>query len=281
MKIFGIVGLGKVGKNIAFNLLKRSEKVIAHTNKKLSVQVLEKLSGIELEPEKTVFEKASYIFLAVKDSQIEEVVKRNLSFISNDKLLITFSGSIDVKRIRESFNVNMIRAHPVRSFTENDYRDLAGTYFVVEGEHFGKEMRKVLSIMDCKAVFVENLSPLYHVSMVFASNFLITLFNEATLLLKEIGIENKSEIVYTLMEQTLQNIREFGGVESLTGPIERNDINVVKRHINSINERNLRNLYILLSLETLKIAKEKNPHNNYSEIENFLRGEYGRENNCT
>ena len=75
--------------------------------------------------------------------------------------------------------------------------------------------------------------------------------------------------LFPLIEFNLKNIKDNGIINSLTGPVERGDLNTIKGHCNALNKED-RNLYELLSKNILKIAKIKNPDRDYKELNSFL-----------
>lgn len=121
---------------------------------------------------------------------------------------------------------------------------------------------KVISAMD---------KSLYHLASVVVSNHVIALIEEGISLLVHCGFKREEalESLYPLIINNIYSIKEKGTLNSLTGPIERNDINTVKEHLLCINEEDGK-LYKLLSRKLLEIAKVKNINRNYSEIENMM-----------
>ncbi|MEF3245277.1 MAG: DUF2520 domain-containing protein [Caldisericaceae bacterium] len=269
MNGIGIIGLGKVGTNLAFNFLKRGATVYAHSNREISQSTLEKIKSIQLKTACDVVKNSHFIFLSVKDSEIKTTFYDILPCLDSTKTVIILSGAFDLKEIKNGKNIIVIRMHPVRAFVDNDFSDIEGTLFVVEGD--SKEVLDIVSFLGCKASYMKEFTPLYHASLTFASNFLVTLFNISKELLEQAQIEESFEVIYNLMEITLKNIKENSEVFALTGPIERNDIETVKKHIESIQDELTREIYILLSLKTVEVAKKKNPCNNYSDLTNFLK----------
>jgi len=276
MKPVGIIGLGKVGKNLAYNFLLRNAEVYIASHRPIDESFPPIFKKAYLKDVKEVVKNSSIIFLSVKDSQIENTFFGILPYLDNTKLVFILSGAFEIEKLRSSFD-RVVRAHPVKAFVDNDISNISGTLFVCENESYRSEVEEIFQFLECRTIFLKNFSFKYHTSLAIASNFLVTLFNIAKDLLNETQIENGDEIVYSLMKNTLENIKSVGSINALTGPIERNDIETIKKHISSIDDKTLRNLYILMSLKTIEVAKKKNPSNNYSELIEFLRSELWRE----
>ena len=58
--------------------------------------------------------------------------------------------------------------------------------------------------------------------------------------------------------------------KQLTGPVDRNDVSTVKKHLEVMNEETKR-LYIEASKYALNIAKVKNPDVDYTELNKLLQ----------
>jgi predicted short-subunit dehydrogenase-like oxidoreductase (DUF2520 family) len=78
-----------------------------------------------------------------------------------------------------------------------------------------------------------------------------------------------------LLEGTLQNIKEMGVVQGLTGPISRGDDITVKTHLEAFENEVDKSLYSELGMYTLGIALEKGTVNQEqaASIEEILRSD--------
>ena len=81
--------------------------------------------------------------------------------------------------------------------------------------------------------------------------------------------EEAKEELYQLARGNLENIYAKGCVKSLTGPIERNDIDTVKVHLSSLDEEK-KAAYMKNGLQLIQISKEKNPGRDYEMLEKML-----------
>ena len=61
-----------------------------------------------------------------------------------------------------------------------------------------------------------------------------------------------------------------GCVEALTGPIERNDITTVLKHLNILNGKS-KEIYKAVSRQVLDVAESKNENRDYSKMEDILK----------
>ena len=69
-----------------------------------------------------------------------------------------------------------------------------------------------------------------------------------------------------------ENIVQNGPEKALTGPVERNDVQTVRHHLESLGkDLTKREVYRLLSLELTKIAQEKHWQRNYTQMKEVLK----------
>ena len=97
----------------------------------------------------------------------------------------------------------------------------------------------------------------YHAAGVFASNYLVTLAQQALSCLKEAGVENEiaMHVITNLMRGTVSNLEKTLSPEhSLTGPIKRGDISTIMKHIASLTDREQKHLYAALGKATLHLT---------------------------
>ena len=73
-----------------------------------------------------------------------------------------------------------------------------------------------------------------------------------------------------LIAGNVNKVLADGCVSSLTGPVERGDVQTVRKHLNCLEEKD-RKLYALLSEKLLSVAGQKNPDRDYSALEALLQ----------
>ena len=109
---------------------------------------------------------------------------------------------------------------------------------------------------------VDEQRVLYHAAAVFASNFLDVVVAEGVQLLRQIGWgqAEATQALVPLVQGAVDNIREKGVVDALTGPIRRGDSDTVRRHLEALRsapgEEKPADLYRMLALVALRIAIE-------------------------
>ena len=269
-----IIGLGKAGSAFAAELKDKGFEALFLTDKNpgRAEEISERInaSGYSEKIDSVFIKKSDIILICVQDRYIKEVVDSVLKCGCDlsEKIFIHTSGSesSEVFRSDEIKSDNGVSMHPVQTFDKISSVNrhlLEKIYFGIEGGEKGKATAKYI-IRKLGSDFIEiprEKKYLYHSACVISSNFLITLLNISSEIMGSMGIDKKKtfEIFRPIIENTLKNISEDGLINSLTGPFERNDIETISKHLNSINKElpSLIPFYTLLGMETVKVAFKK------------------------
>ena len=131
----------------------------------------------------------------------------------------------------------------------------------------------------------------YHAATSIASNHVTGLIYLAVELLQEAGIkeqqayhllkplvEKNVQAVFTQMdeeqEKKCDNYSQgkvyAGCAQTLTGPIERNDITTVNKHLQKLDRPEWEAVYRAVGLQVSKVAQRKHPERSYQEMKHIL-----------
>lgn len=269
-----IIGLGKTGSALALELndLGYNISFISDRHSERLKKLEKKLSLISSseKPESDFIKNSDIILICVQDRYIKELVKEinemNLDLRNKCFLHISGSESSDVFDFNNFQKENAASMHPIQTFSkfsETNHKLLTNIYFGIEGGKSAiKISKKIIENLNSKYILIpKEKKNLYHSACVISSNFLVTLLNISSEVLSNIGIEKSKtfEIFEPIIMNTLHNISDEGLINSLTGPFERNDIETISNHLNSINSElpSLIPFYTLLGMETVKVAFKK------------------------
>ncbi|MDR9418393.1 Rossmann-like and DUF2520 domain-containing protein [Gracilimonas sp.] len=264
-----IIGLGQVGKAFLRVLSKQGYRVVSAFNKS-SID-----SSFQKEFPKTEFKKGipddshtegSFLIVTVSDDAIAEVshtIASNLTETENS-FAIHCSGThtSDSLSPLKSRGFKTASFHPIKAITPNtdSFKDC---WFDMEGdEELLKMLEDLAETLGANSFRVEpEAKPLLHASAVVASNYLVVLADLFTKIssMGNIPEETAIKALAPLMENTLENIQEFGVEGSLTGPISRGDVSTIKEHIEKLGrEGEVLSLYKIFGREAVKIAEQRN-----------------------
>ena len=112
----------------------------------------------------------------------------------------------------------------------------------------------------------------YHAAAALASNYMMGLFQMSVDLLKECGFEQEDcyTLLGSLVRENIATMVEHGTEFALTGPIERNDIETVKKHLTVCSDSRIKNTYCNIGQELIDIAQKKYPNRDYTALRKIL-----------
>ena len=151
--------------------------------------------------------------------------------------------------------------HPLVSVSESTAgaQLLKGAFWCVEGdERAVRAARALVRDLGGRSFSIEsNKKPLYHAAAVMASGNVTALFDVASHMLVECGLndEEAREVLLPLLSSAVKNLQETDPARALTGTFARGDVETVKRHLHALkgNEPALE-LYRLLGRWSLDLA---------------------------
>jgi len=253
-----IIGFGKTGSHLYYALK--------------SSKLKPKLSTVKNSRQRLSFKKlneADIIFICTEDDKISAAVKK-LAAAKTDlrgKIIAHTSGvySSDELISLKKLKLETASFHPVQTF-ENNAKGKSGRfkniYIAIDGTAKScAVLKKIASSIGSKTLIIDKkFKTLHHICCVISSNFLITnLSYIEDIYRQKIGFNNLNffNIYMPLIIQTLSNISNKGTDIALTGPVARNDIRTVKKHIDElikINAPELLDYYKFITNKTVKIA---------------------------
>ncbi len=255
----GLIGCGKVGTTI-FYLLKNNNKIIGvyDINKKNEKQALKLLHIKKNLSLKELCAKSQALFFATPDDRILIAYMKAKPFIKGKKYIFHFSGLLSSAIFPKSRNIYRGSIHPFATFPDIVLPPARNKYYLfVEGNE--PALRAIKCIFAKRYFSIKRLKGFqktkYHLLGVFSSNLLIGLVWAICELTKDIGWTKKeiNEVIIPIIEETLHNISGKGLNNALSGPLERGDIEVIKKHLSTLKKnKDLSNIYKTLSLAVLK-----------------------------
>jgi predicted short-subunit dehydrogenase-like oxidoreductase (DUF2520 family) len=255
MKKIAIIGAGRVGTALgeAFKLAGYEIVGIVSRNYDHSKKLM-KLTGCKYwtSNPQDVAKLSDIILISVSDSAIKLISNSLVPVISPETLLVHTSGALASSILGSRRALSM---HPIASFVGNKLQK--GTYFGIEGDiQDGKKLVK--SIGGIPIIISHELKPLYHSGLNFGAAYILTLLNTGKKLLEISGIKDSEKVILSLASSTLHNAKKRGIKNSLTGPIQRGDIEIVEQELQGIKQfcPEMLEFYKILVRETEKLVNE-------------------------
>lgn len=275
----GFIGAGKVGTSMGKYFSMHGAELSGYYSKTdaSSLEAAQFTNSKQYLHPQDLIADSDWIFITVTDGAIETVWNSIKHENLAGKFICHCSGSLSsgIFSDIQNYGAYGYSIHPLYAIPSKtkSYKDLSKTMFTVEGDEthlseitdFLKSLgNRVQTIpTDCKAK--------YHAAAVFASNHMVGVAHVATTLLTQCGFEKEDALcaIAPMMEGNLAHILESGTVNALTGPVERNDITTVSKHINCLPDSYV-TLYKELSKVLVTIGKERHPDFDYKELEKLL-----------
>lgn len=277
----GIIGAGKVGVSVGRYLKDNNIQISGFydtnsDNAAFAAQFTQTDCFSDLEE---LVKVSDTLFITTPDNVIGSVWDciRNKNMSVQNKIVCHFSGALssDVFTDSQSTGAGVCSIHPMLAFSDKltSYRIPANTFFAVEGDETAvsalKSLFETLGNTVCR--IDKSKKSLYHTAASVLSNELVALLDLGYSLLEECGFSRDEAVGATqnLVSGNVKSVLENGCVNALTGPVERNDLQTVKKHVESLQGED-RQIYILLAKRLVKLAKAKNEDRDYSELSEFI-----------
>ncbi len=153
--------------------------------------------------------------------------------------------------------------HPMQTFptVEAAVEKLPGAYFFIEGDDDAAAAMEKLArdIGGRPARIARESKALYHAAAVMACNYLVALLDAALATAEKAGIPRADALAAfePLIRATVDNVLADGPEKALTGPIARGDIETIRRHLQAIDELEMKRLYRAAGQWTAGLARRK------------------------
>lgn len=279
----GFIGAGRVGVTLGRYFYEKNLKLSGYYSKSYahSCKAAEFTHSKSYKTIKELVKESQIIFITVPDSSIYDVYLQLKQYELKDKILCHCSGALSAEVFEdiESIGAYGYSIHPAFAINdkENSYKKISRAFFTIEGndekisviQKIFEKLKNPVQIIHAKDKHK------YHASLVMASNLVIGLYHIALSQLEECGFSYSmaNEVLKPLFLNNAENLCSNGCMNALTGPVERNDIDTINKHLSILNNLSTLNLYRILSNELINIAKQKYPDNNYEILENLLNTE--------
>ncbi|HOO07651.1 MAG TPA: DUF2520 domain-containing protein [Ruminococcus sp.] len=279
MKI-GFIGAGKVGVSLGKYFSENGMEISGYFSRtERSARDAAEFTGSELflSPEQLII-GSDAVFLTVTDGAIKDTYLSLPKELLKGKQLCHCSGAMSAEEAFPNisdFGAKGTSIHPlfpISSKTES-YMELRNAFFCIEGG-CAAEWSAILSDMgNPTRIITSDIKNRYHAACSVASNLVCGLMAESAELLEQCGFTEEEALsaLEPLAMSNMKRIFTVGPTAALTGPVERNDVSTIKKHIACINGGNDSDIYRAVSKKLTEMAKERHPQADYTEMEKLLR----------
>lgn len=214
--------------------------------------------------------RAEVILCCVGDDQLAPLADALLDTLTDSPapILIHFSGRhrADILRPTDPRTAHwrVLSLHPLQTFAsgEQGLNSLPGSFCAVEGEDDLFPLGAKLALeLGCQPFRLRSADKeRYHAAACMASNFVTTLFHQATTLMAQ-TLEDPAmaaTVLAPIFQTAATNTLTLGPHQALTGPIVRGDIDTIHGHLQQLAKHNPERLpfYLELAEQTRQLALE-------------------------
>lgn len=223
--------------------------------------------------------ESDVLMLTVPDGTIEHIWNKIKTFDIKGKIICHCSGAMAsniFSGVTEAgaFGYSIHPMYAISSKTKS-YQEMGTCCFTVEGDaEWRNRIRDFIALLGNECIILSKENKIkYHAASVFASNLVNGLYGTAVNLLEQCGFQKQQaeNALAPLFIGNAFHIEQAGPMNGLTGPIERNDTETVKKHL-AVLEGTEQEIYKSVSLAVVSLAKEKHPDRDYQLMENLLKG---------
>ncbi|MDT2757874.1 DUF2520 domain-containing protein [Enterococcus asini] len=275
MKRIGFIGAGKVGHVLGGYLAQHGFTLQGYVSRTL-LSAKKAASAWNTKvycDKKELVKDCDWLLLTVPDDKISSVYLEIAPFLTLGHVVFHCSGALTSEIFTPKIaGVHYYSFHPMLAIgNTHSFQSLSQAAFTLEG----LDVANILPELSCLKNPIHTLASKekvrYHAGCVFLSNLVIALAQTGTTLLKDCGLPESFVFgaSHTLLQQNINQLASVGATKALTGPIERNDVQTVTRHLEVLNDQQSL-LYCLLSRELLTLAQIKHPETDYSTMERIL-----------
>lgn len=264
------IGAGKLGKTIAKLIVSHQAghiQAICETTRARSTAAITFIGHTDIAALPIAqLPPADITFVTTPDDVIQHCCEKLAMSpqLKENSIVLHCSGSLssDVLSAVKNKHCLIASAHPMRSFADPaiSVTEYQNTYCAIEGDQAAVEPLFHLFQIIGSIPFAINRQEKkgYHLAGVFASNYLVTLYETAFSCFKKAGVadETAKQAILNLMQSTITNLNALPSAkDALTGPIKRHDMNTLAMHIHALSTPQLTALYKMLGLATLDLVE--------------------------
>lgn len=283
MTPIGIAGSGRVAQALGRLLARRGEHVAAVASRTSGhAAAAAAFIGCAAVPMEELPNRAARILIAVRDDAVEYVAGQlaGAGMKAGAALHTCGARGTEILAPLAAAGVSCAVFHPLQTIAspEQGVEALPGSAFAISGEPAAVEWAAAICglLGGTPLRVAPGLMPLYHAAAVMASNYVTSLVDAAVILMESAGIGGKTALgaLGPLVRASIENSLALGPEKALTGPIERGDVETVRRHLGSLGgcPRSVSELYRSAGLHAVELARRRGlPEAKAREIESLLR----------
>jgi predicted short-subunit dehydrogenase-like oxidoreductase (DUF2520 family) len=247
-KSLSIVGAGRVGRGLGRRLREAGWKIgSVVTRSESTARKAVRFIGAGRPVAKITADVASsqVILVTTPDDELagaSEMLAKVCGKALRGRIVLHTSGanSSDVLRHAKKRGASVGSMHPMQSFSGVNGPSLKGVHFAIEGDTAAVSVAtKTVKLLGGIPLRVDReKKTLYHAAGVMAAGHALALMEAATRMLMASGLKRRDAVraLLPLTREVLNNFEKLGASAAWTGPLAREDYEVIRAHRKVLGE---------------------------------------------
>lgn len=266
-----IVGCGRVGKTLALLAGELGIEVRGIWNRDAeSSEAAREVTGLSAHrhgslPQsiEDLLRGPAIVWLTLVDTHLPEAARVLAPALPADALVLHTSGSLDASLLREAGIKGPVGSvHPLQAITDphRALERLGASTWAVEGDPeamaFAESLLAAIAVEPLKLKKGKKIY--YHAAAVTAANLLVSLLDAAIAIAEEADIseEDARNMLVSLAQSSVENLREQPPAQALSGPVARGDEQTIAAHreaLRCVDDPSLLEIYDVLTARARKL----------------------------
>jgi predicted short-subunit dehydrogenase-like oxidoreductase (DUF2520 family) len=230
-----LIGAGKLASNFAFTLKKKGFTILQVYNRSRDpgMNLAGKVDSRYIDDLLELTGEADLYALAVSDSALQEISEK---IRLKNQVIIHFSGTTDISILKDSSS-NYGVLYPPQTFTLHQSAGFINIPLCIEAnnsESEGKLSAFAATLSDKIFQVNSDQRKTIHLSAIFAGNFTNFMYSIAEELLSKNNLP--MTLLEPIIEKTRANAMRKNIFNSQTGPAFREDLEILKTHLDILSE---------------------------------------------
>jgi predicted short-subunit dehydrogenase-like oxidoreductase (DUF2520 family) len=247
---FSIIGSGNVATQLGIFLTKQNEAVQVFSKTLSNAKLLaNKLDASVPESIKDLVE-VDLLIIAISDDQIEEVSEA-IELIATNIVHTSGTKSIDLLNRHAKYGL----LYPLQTFTKDRLVQFDQVPVFIEGNN-KDAYNNIESIANANFKLVKSISfeqrQKLHVGAVVVNNFVNHLLAKTDDYLKVADMD--MTYLMPLIQETIAKVHDFSAKDIQTGPAARRDQSTIDKHIDLIDDAELKQIYKVITNSILNFT---------------------------
>ena len=224
--------------------------------------------------------ESGVIVLTVPDGELTGVYARLADHDISGRLVCHCSGALSADEVFagiEKHGAHGCSVHPLFPVSDRygSYKQLGSAYFCLDGSSEGTGFwSRLLTASGVRVRVIDSaVKARYHAACTVMSNLVCALADESLSLMLSCGFDKEEALaaLRPLAESNVSGIFSTDPVTALTGPVERNDVETVRKHLDCFADSSDRDIYTAASLRLTEMAQRRHSDRDYTEMKELLR----------